>query len=174
MQMTNSDVSLADLKKKAKYSTTQVYNILGMDRERLRDWINQGLLKPTLPVTNLSSKAGFTYSDIFGIAIFKMLVEKGYKRNLVAKILGPHIGSIDSILDNCSFFLIMFSKDAQGKVVADTTAIYGSCPQMKITFDVNTISFEGFRHGAVSDWDDVEIINMSKLRNEVSQGIKKL
>lgn len=174
MNMTSDDVTLEDLKNRAKYSTLQICRILNIKRERFRDWMEQEHIKPTLPVSDYSLRAGFTYSDIFGIAIFKMLVEKGYKRSLVAKIMSELIGNYDGILDRCAFFLIMFSKDESGAVVTEATAFLSKGDKMTITFDTDTISFEELQLGAVSEWDDVEIINLLKLRQEVEEGIKNM
>ena len=76
----------------ASYRTLGICKALDIKRERLRDWIKAGHIKPTLPAHGQGTKAGFTLGDVYAIALFKRLTELGFKRDLSAEIIKNMVG----------------------------------------------------------------------------------
>ena len=67
------------------FSTLEVCKILMLERERLREWINKGFVRPA--IYNNKKWASFTTHYLYLIALFKMLVEYGFNRKVAANIL---------------------------------------------------------------------------------------
>jgi len=56
---------------KSEFSTFDVMKILDIKRERLREWMIQGFVKPAVPASGAGSKAEFGLLDLYKIAVFK-------------------------------------------------------------------------------------------------------
>ena len=69
------------------YSTLDIVKALNIPRERLRDWMTRGFIKPSLPSTGKGTIAIFTKADVFGVALFGKLLEKGFKREMAAEYI---------------------------------------------------------------------------------------
>lgn len=78
------------------YSTCDVSKILGIPRERFRDWMVRGFITPSLPSTGKGTIAVFTDKDIVNIKRFLELINKGFKREAAAKIIKKQKITIDS------------------------------------------------------------------------------
>ena len=70
-----------------EFSTLDIVKALKIPRERLRDWMNQGFVKPTIPAEGQGTKAVFTRTDVYLLALFRHLVNSGFKRDMAAFIL---------------------------------------------------------------------------------------
>lgn len=64
-----------------EYSTLDIVKALEIPRERLRDWMNKGFIKPTIPAEGQGTRAVFTRSDVYAVALFQNLIEVGFKRS---------------------------------------------------------------------------------------------
>lgn len=71
----------------AKYTTGHILRIFNMKMDKCRDWHNRGYIEPTVPSLGQGYKARYTIEDLYGIALFIKLTEKGYKRELAAEIV---------------------------------------------------------------------------------------
>ena len=71
-----------------EYSTLEIVKALGLTRERLQDWMNRGFVKPSIEAKGQGTKAIFTHQDVYKIDLFRLLLEKGFKRNQAAKLIG--------------------------------------------------------------------------------------
>jgi len=63
-----------------EFSTLDIVKALDIPRERLRDWMNKGFVKPTTPAEGQGTKAIFTRGDVYCVALFQRLLEVGFKR----------------------------------------------------------------------------------------------
>jgi hypothetical protein len=73
------------------FSTFDVVKALGIPRERLKDWMSKGFVRPSVPAKGKGTKAIFTRDDVYSVAIFKHLVEDfGMKRSAAAKHLAEY------------------------------------------------------------------------------------
>jgi len=70
-----------------EFSTFDIVNALGIPFGRLREWINEGFIKPNIPAEGAGTKAIFTRDDVYGVALFKSLVEFGMKRKRAAEFV---------------------------------------------------------------------------------------
>jgi hypothetical protein len=70
----------AEITMEKEFSTFDIMKLLVIKRERLREWMNQGFITPTIPADGIGSKAIFSILDIYKIAVFKILVDAGMNR----------------------------------------------------------------------------------------------
>jgi hypothetical protein len=67
------------------FTTTQVCEVHNLNLERLKDWMRRGYVRPTKPAPKQGKKATFLLPDVYGIGLFKDLIENGYKRDAAAE-----------------------------------------------------------------------------------------
>ena len=72
---------------KTEFSTFDIVKILEIPRERLKDWMNNGFVKPTTPAQGRGSRAVFMREDVYIIALFKNMISWGLKREVAARII---------------------------------------------------------------------------------------
>lgn len=68
------------------YSTIDIQNILGLPRERFREWILKGFVCPSVPSSGQGSRASFTRENIYMVEFLHRLILGGMKRSIAAKI----------------------------------------------------------------------------------------
>jgi hypothetical protein len=66
------------------YSTVDIIKALEIPRERLRSWMKEGFVQPTVPAKGQGTKAVFSHHDIYSIALFKNLLAAGFRRHIAA------------------------------------------------------------------------------------------
>jgi len=70
-----------------EFSTFDIVKALGIPRERLKDWMNNGFVKPTIPAEGQGTKAIFTRVDLYLTELFRDLLNKGFKRGIAADFI---------------------------------------------------------------------------------------
>jgi len=83
-----------------EFSTTDIFKALGIPRERLKDWMMNDFVEPTVPAKGKGIPAVFTKSDIYLIALFQDLIQKGFKRlgaSIVVKYLKKKFDNMSEI-----------------------------------------------------------------------------
>ena len=71
-----------------KFSTLDIVKALGIPRERLRDWMNNGFIIPTISSRGQGTKAVFTRNDVYLVALFTDFLRKGFKRYNASHLVG--------------------------------------------------------------------------------------
>ncbi len=71
-----------------KFSTLDIVKALSIPRERLRDWINNGFIIPTISSQGQGTKAVFTRNDVYLVALFMDFLSKGFKRYNASSLIG--------------------------------------------------------------------------------------
>ena len=67
-----------------QFSTLDIVKTLEIPRERLRSWMKEGFIQPTVPAQGQGTKAVFHRYDIYGIALFRDLLDAGFRRDVAA------------------------------------------------------------------------------------------
>ncbi|MBW1851638.1 MAG: MerR family transcriptional regulator [Deltaproteobacteria bacterium] len=152
------------------YSTLDIVKALNIPRERLRDWMTRGFIKPSLPSTGKGTIAIFTKADVFGVALFGKLLEKGFKREVAAEY-------IEMVLSQNLYKainLILFkSVIRDGKRVVDIEGQIGKGP-LKVEIDKkgNAKVISGsFENPIAEEWEDIHILNVGNLFKEVDAAL---
>jgi len=157
----------------ALYSTLDIVKALNIPRERLRDWMTRGFIKPSLPSTGKGTIAIFTKADIFGVALFGRLLEKGFKREVAAEY-------IEMVLSHNLYKalnLILFkSVIRDGERVVDIEEQIGKGP-LKVEIDEkgNAKIISGpFENPIAEEWEDIHILNVGNLFKEVDVALSDI
>jgi len=175
-------MQLSELQRIGKYSTLYVCKILNMDRERFRAWLLQEYFRPTLPSLGRGTRVGFSRSDIYGIALFKLLVEIGIKREVVSDLVGKWIGSIEEgmgpddvgIFGKSTYFMY-------GRVMREGQEEYFSRIHidgsgqgiMKMDLHPDRLQMEKLPADMVGEWSYINIVNLAQIRQEVDEAMAK-
>jgi hypothetical protein len=144
------------------FSTFEAIKIIGIKRERLKDWLERGFLKPTrVEETGPGLKAYFDRWGLYMIRLFHHLVEHGISRKEASRWIfemsedrsGGH--PLGEFMQRNFGFILVERKD--GKVV-DLRLITGSLSHLRVQDDI----------------DDAFIINFGRVRKDVNEGIALL
>jgi hypothetical protein len=149
---------LIDMNQTREFSTFDVLKILDIKRERLREWVNQGFIKPTVSAEGQGTKAVFKILDIYKIAVFKKLVEAGINRKKAADLINtnPIINSLEEVR-NMNFILVLDEENGG----AWTSYFEPNLPAFKKEKDISEDS----------NWNIGILINFKKLRAEIQSSI---
>jgi hypothetical protein len=156
------------------HSTLKVCKALDMNRERLRDWMLQGHIKPTQTVEQHGSKAGFTDSDVVGIALFKKLVDLGFKRALIADLLKDYIGVEGACLHAAGYLIFRIETNEQGGRNIISHLILGGEGKVTINLEPNKIIINEKSDASATHWEDFHTINLIKIHYEVFAALEKI
>lgn len=70
-----------------RYVTTDITRALDLPFQRFRDWVDRGLVKPSIPSPGQGVAAGFTLWDIYMVQAFLMMTRDGFTRDTAAELL---------------------------------------------------------------------------------------
>ncbi|MGD8228347.1 MAG: MerR family transcriptional regulator [Desulfobacteraceae bacterium] len=75
------------------YSTLYIGRAFGIPRERLREWLNRGFIKPSIQkASGPGTKALFAREDLYRMMLFKQILESGFTRE-IASVLAHTVTS---------------------------------------------------------------------------------
>jgi len=155
------------------YSTLDIVKALNIPRERLRDWMIRGFIKPSLPSTGKGTIAVFTKADVFGVALFGKLLEKGFKREMAAEYIEMVLSqNIYKALN----FILFKSVIRNGKRVVEIEEQIGKS-SLKVEIDEkgNAKVISGpFENPIAEEWEDIHILNVGNLFKEVDTALRDI
>lgn len=155
------------------YSTLDIVKALNIPRERLRDWMIRGFIKPSLPSTGKGTIAVFTKADVFGVALFGKLLEKGFKREMAAEYIEMVLSqNIYKALN----FILFKSLIRDGKRVVEIEEQIGKS-SLKVEIDEkgNAKVISGpFENPIAEEWEDIHILNVGNLFKEVDAALSDI
>jgi len=156
------------------YSTIDISKALNIPRERLRDWMVRGFIKPSLPSTSKGTIAIFIRTDVVCVALFMKLITKGFKRDAAAEYVDLLIES--PVLINSINFIILKSMVRNNDLEVVPFFSHGPVSlNLNIDKDRNVNLNTGFTHRIEADeWDDIQIINVVNIQKEVDAALARL
>lgn len=175
---------LEELMKIAIYSTLTVCKILDMDRERFRPWLLNDYFQPTLASSGRGSKVGFSLSDVYGIALFKLLVDMGIKREIVSNLgFTELIGSIvpgmspesGGIFGNSTYFIFgCCIVDGEKEYFSSFLVDKNETNKMVVVFSQDELQINSQEPKQIGNWDYINTVNLAQLRQGVDKAIAEL
>jgi hypothetical protein len=86
---------------KTEFSTLDIVRRLGIPRGRLREWINEGFIEPSIQKSKgHGSKSLFSRLDVYAIVYYKHLIEKLHlPRSEAAKVINVWLNDIGLLRD---------------------------------------------------------------------------
>jgi len=148
------------------YFTTAHIAKLGIKRERLKDWIERGYIKPSIEKTERKGgKNKFSLWDLYEIKLFEYLVKRGFLRSNVPKL-------IQKIAD-----LFVFGNKGKNEIFTTNwiTLIRnadGELLEVRPFIDADniiTLNLNNYPNGLISD---ILLINFKEIRDQVHSAIK--
>lgn len=167
-------------KLKSEYTTRHILQVFKIKMEKCRDWHSKGFIEATVPSPGQGQKAEYTIEDLYGIALFIKLTEKGFKRNLAAEIVKSTRAKGQGLLSVAEFVLYQ-SIRKEGKLEVKPTYLSGGDYAIHLSPKKIGIEAIGFDHSEnnhpVEDneiWEDVFVINLIYLRHGVDKALAKM
>jgi len=153
---------------KNEFSTFDITKALGIPRERLKDWMNNGFIQPTEPAHGKGTKAVFTLLDVYGIALFQDLIQKGFKRELASRFVKRFVRyGIEA------FGYIKFINGEIEILSPDDYALILSTGRIG-DYDPESHKIKPREISPGGEWDYIHLVNLKKLRQKVDIALSKL
>lgn len=155
---------------KASFTTKDIVERLDIPMQRLRMWLMEEYIAPSVPSDGQGKKAYFSTNDMYAIVLFSRLLAKGFKRELASRYIREFQKGA-AVFTNAPY-LFFLTKDTDSGKVIEPRSFMGMIPlRLSIWPDrVNLTDFED--ESDRYDWDDIVIINFAKLKEEVNEMLK--
>ena len=170
------------------FSTLDIVKALSIPRERLRDWMNNGFVVPTIKSEGQGTKAIFTRNDIYLVALFVDLLKKGFKRYRASDLIKKASGAFKrNGSKSPAFIIIYFMKNQKDTILAEL--IYDPVTRWdkidlrwggrissavtkedeKMTLHSNDILTKDDRQMLTStrEWENIHVVNFKNLKQKV-------
>ena len=170
------------------FSTLDIVKALSIPRERLRDWMNNGFVVPTIKSEGQGTKAIFTRNDIYLVAFFVDLLKKGFKRYRASDLIKKASGAFKrNGSKSPAFIIIYFMKNQKDTILAEL--IYDPVTRWdkidlrwggrissavtkedeKMTLHSNDILTKDDRQMLTStrEWENIHVVNFKNLKQKV-------
>jgi hypothetical protein len=146
--------------KEQYFSTFDIVKLLKIKRERLKNWIEQGFVKPYKQIeTGPGKKSLFDIWHLYNVKLFEYLVDHGISRKEAAKWSQSRSPEMLKDLKGMRMekpdFLIFKRKN-------------GTITQVYYDYDVSNL-----RVDVTDDFDDIFILNFAKIRHQVDSAVKE-
>lgn len=158
-----------------KFSTFDIIKALDIQRERLRQWLKYGLIRPSIQKAGgQGTRALFSYRDALVIALFRDLIELGFDRlNAIS-----HAHTLVSRLNDIPTYTIIQYNVRRGAKPVNTKT--GKPDKTKKTIvssmilpqpeKINLADYNN--HSA--EWDYFMVLNLGKFKKEIDIALSSL
>ncbi len=99
------------------YSTYNIIKALDIPRERLRSWMKDEFIVPSIKADGQGTKALFNIWDVYGVAIFQDLLNTGLTRKFAGDFVGGFIDETQKDPEIRPAFLIVWQNSSNGEIV---------------------------------------------------------
>ena len=159
-----------------EFSTLDIVKTLEIPRERLRSWMKEGFVRPSVPAEGQGTKAVFSRHDVYAVSLFKDLLGAGFRRD----IAGSQMEEFSKVFHK-SYELVLFRKvSLQGgcMVYCAPIIITGNNNFAVMSGEANFTDDVGEIHkrtdavksvNDISQWDNFFVVNMRKIKSKVDR-----
>lgn len=175
------------------FSTIDITKILLIPRERLRSWMKEGYIRPSVQAHGRGTKAEFTIRDVYVVAIFESLLKRGIKRVVASMLISRLLKEDNQLIHDYyvirygdekeSIQINAFSSKALG-IDLPTGGVYRPASQhgnyLQQDKSGNTVPFMPFNQrnqtsvfSSTDDWDCFMILNISGIKTRIDESIVK-
>jgi len=146
-----------------KFTTFQIAKALNLKYGRLREWIDQGYIRPSIyKAQRQGEKTLFTRADAYAIKLFDYLLARGFARQDAAlRIQALEMGNSTSL----SMPYVAFYRQ-EGLEGADAVSLFISSKTFTFSLRGKTVD------GRAGEFDDAFILNFKKIRRQVDQALE--
>lgn len=162
---------------KSGFTTFNIIKSLDVSREKLQDWMNRGYVIPTKAAEGQGTKAIFSKTRVYGVALFKSLISKGLSRQVAANAINKYLEYEAPEMD--AFIVIRFDEMNSGPIsmmsltemAPDASGFHWNLDLTAGTCNVGPV-IDPLKSN--KDWDTMIVINFSKIRKEVDSKLEEL
>ena len=169
------------------YSTIEITKALQIKKERLRVWIDEGFVSPSIQKgIGPGTKHIFSVQDVYMVSLFHSLIEYGFSRESADIFLKSLTAALNKDKPLIIDYIIFRSSSADGKEVINLVD-YLLPGEWKFDIETGYIDwslsnpvFKKYvdesepRKGKKKNWRSIHIINFKDIRNEVDSALAKL
>jgi hypothetical protein len=159
---------------KNEFSTLDIVKALDIPRERLREWMNRSYIVPTTPTQGQGKKSVFTRQDVYGVQLFRQLVDFGMERDQARHFVKFYHDRMKTDNEQLSYMIIRYGK-------LKPQIKFGSKVQYSASFanDGNKLNLdEGTTddHKEINDeyWRTIHVVNLKTLHKETDSALQAL
>jgi len=155
---------------KNQFSITDITKILGVKFETLRTWVKMSFVKPTHASEGQGRAAVFLRDDIYSIALFKNLIDSGFKRDIAAAFLRGFKTSMETVIK--SKYIIFKFPGLEGHIgpIAEYIQYVKGDDTENLEFDMMI----DFLKNDLEELEHVHIVNFQKIKERINFKINKL
>lgn len=139
------------------FSTLDIVAALGIPRERLRDWMNRGFVKPSIPAEGQGTRAVFTRHDIYRVALFAELTQRGFKRENAAGFV-REMKKQKILADETDFIVFTYTPVEPGKENLNVTGLKNN---QFLSMQGPLLSDGSF---GPAEWQYMQVINFKRIK----------
>lgn len=181
---------------KTEFSTFDIGKALKIPKERLREWIGRGFIHASVPAVGAGTKAIFTKADVYGVALFLRLVERGYNRSTSANFIKNFMERAKGKIEQTAYIAFRNSESKEKGVIGheDILVLGENLPwRFEFTYgciylpkkvaeaephlthpDPRMFDLLGERSSKLPDWESAYIVNFKLLRKKVDEALENL
>ncbi len=157
-----------------EFSTLDIVKALEIPRERLREWMNRGYVRPSTPAQGQGKKAVFTRQDVYNVQVFRQLVDFGVERDTAFHFVKFYSDRMKTYKQESSYMVIRFGKlkpQVKYGSKSQRTASFAS-DNDKLCLDVGATE----EHKDINDdnWRTIHIVNLKTLHKETDSALQTL
>ena len=152
------------------FSSFKVVEILKIKKERLQEWLYKVFITPEVRASGRGTRNRFSRTNLYEIALFDYLVQRGLSRKESARILKTDIMDIKKQYIEKS--LKMVNEDIQYNSIKSVLIIFktGDNYSSKVVFE-KEIRFDIKQDISDRNVDEVQIINIENIIQKVRQAV---
>jgi hypothetical protein len=157
------------------FSSFEIMRALEIPKEKLRDWIDRGFIKASKPSPGRGRPAGFTKDDVYELALFMVLISKGFPRD-IASGWGREARSQSNLHQNKPTNFILFRTRSYPDGQESLQAIGIIKESWRISLSHGWIYKEDQEEtpADLNEWDTILIVNYRKIRARVDAALAPL
>lgn len=148
------------------YTTTDISKCLGIKRERLKSWMSNGYIQPSITAAGPGTKNLFSITDLYLLKLFASLVERGFPREEAAERISITRHSLNPDIIGTLEIVGFIRHDEEDKQRGYPEIIFADSPEEYLK-DSKLFIDEFFKY----DCDDILIFNFKKIRDAVDKAL---
>lgn len=161
-----------------EFSTLDIVKALGIERERLREWMNRSFVKPTISAQGQGTKALFSRRDVYRVELFRQLLEEGFDRDQGRIFVDLYRQQMGTGKGNPSCLIIRLgTMKFGGNDLGPVHSAFFAFPGDKLLLDegyVDNDPLYGTARTEKDKWYFMHVVNLRELRSKIDQALGNL
>jgi hypothetical protein len=157
------------------FSTFDIIKALGIERERLREWMNRSYLRPSVMSSGQGIKSEFTRCDVYAVELFRQLLEGGFDRDHAGVFVRFFQDQMKNESNFPSYLIIRLGslRTATGVDVDEEYCASFAVDNEKINLDEGCLD-RPTDMKFNRQWKMLHVVNLKTLRNHTDEALRKL